>query len=69
MIMPNKVYDVLKWIATIAMPAAGALYFALAETWGLPKGAEVVATLAALEAFMGALLQISSVKYSAANKV
>ena len=68
MIMPNKVYDTLKWVATIAMPAAGTLYFALAETWGLPKGAEVVATLAALEAFAGALLQISSAKYNAASK-
>lgn len=68
MIMSNKVYDTLKWVTTIAMPAVGTLYFALAETWGLPKGAEVVATLAAVEACMGALLQISASKYAKANQ-
>lgn len=66
--IPNKVYDTLKRVDTIAMPAAGTLYFALDEIWGLPKGAEVVAALAALEAFAGALLQISSAKYNAASK-
>lgn len=66
--IPNKVYDTLKQVATIAMPAAGTLYFALDEIWGLPKGAEVVAALAALEAFAGVLLQFSPGKYNAASK-
>ena len=30
----NKVYDVLKWIALILLPALGTLYFALAGIWG-----------------------------------
>lgn len=34
--MSNKVYDVLKWIAQYFLPAIGTLYFALADTWGLP---------------------------------
>ena len=28
--LDNKTYDVLKWIATIVLPALGTLYFALA---------------------------------------
>lgn len=63
MIQNNKVYDVLKYIAQIVLPALGTLYFALAQIWGLPFGEEVVGTLAALDAFLGVLLGISSSKY------
>lgn len=63
MIMPDKVYDALKWIAQIALPALGTLYFALAATWGLPYGEQVVGTITAIDTFLGALLGISSVNY------
>ena len=59
----SKVYDVLKFIAQIVLPALGALYFALAKIWGLPYGTEIVGTIAAIDAFLGALLGISSVQY------
>ena len=36
--MSNKVYDVLKYIAQIVLPALGALYFALAKIWNFPYG-------------------------------
>ena len=42
--MSNNLYDVLKWIAQIALPALATLYFALAEIWGFPYAAEVVGT-------------------------
>ena len=63
MIMNDKVYDILKWIAQIALPALGTLYFALAATWGLPYGEQVVGTITAVDTFLGALLGISSVNY------
>lgn len=62
--MSNKVYDILKWLALIALPASGTLYFALAKVWGFPYGEEVVATIAAVETFLGTALQISSAKYN-----
>lgn len=62
--MSNKVYDILKWIAQYAMPAAGTLYFAVASIWGLPYGEQVVGTITAVDAFLGALLGISSVQYN-----
>lgn len=62
--MSNKVYDVLKWIAQILLPAAGALYFALADLWGLPYPAEVVGTITAVDAFLGCVLGISSSSYN-----
>ena len=42
MIMPNKVYDVLKWIAQIVLPALGTLYFTMAGIWGLPYGKQIL---------------------------
>jgi hypothetical protein len=61
--MSNETYDVLKYIAQIVLPAAGALYGALAGIWGLPCGEQVVATIAAVDLFMGAILQISTDAY------
>ena len=62
--MGNRVYDVLKYIAQIVLPALATLYFALAKIWGFPYGSEIVGTLAAIDAFMGALLQISTNQYN-----
>lgn len=61
--LTNKVYDVLKWIAQYLLPAAGTLYFALAEIWGLPYGAEIVGTITAIDAFLGAILGVSTMNY------
>ena len=62
--MSNKVYDVLKYIALILLPALGTLYFALAKIWGFPYAAEVVGTISAIDAFLGALLKISTDNYN-----
>lgn len=62
--MSNKLYDVLKYIAMIALPAIGTLYFALSGIWGLPYGEQIVGTVTAVDAFLGALLQISSSQYA-----
>ena len=62
--MSNKVYDVLKYIAQIVLPALGTLYFALAKIWGFPYGAEIVGTISAVDAFLGALLKISTDQYN-----
>ena len=62
--MSNKLYDVLKYIALILLPALGTLYFALAKIWGFPYAAEIVGTISAVDAFLGALLQISTNNYN-----
>ena len=61
--MNNRTYDVLKYIAQIALPALGTLYFALAQIWGLPWGEQIVGTITAIDAFIGALLHISTNQY------
>lgn len=62
--MSNKVYDILKWIAMVALPAVATLYFALAGIWGFPYGEEIVGTITAVDTFLGVLLGISAVKYN-----
>lgn len=61
--MSNKTYDILKYIAQIVLPALGTLYFALSGIWGFPYGEQIVGTLAAVDAFLGAVLKISSDQY------
>ena len=61
--MSNKVYDVLKWIALVFLPAIGTLYFALAGIWNFPYGEQVVGTITALDTFLGCILGISNIKY------
>ena len=61
--MSNKVYDVLKYIAQIVLPALATLYFAMAQIWGLPYGEEIVGTITAVDAFLGALLRLTTIKY------
>ena len=68
MILPDKVYDVLKWVAQILLPALGTLYFALSSIWGLPHGEQIVGTITAIDAFLGALLGVSTVAYKKKKK-
>ncbi|MED9969063.1 MAG: phage holin [Ruminococcus sp.] len=62
--MSNKVYDILKYVAQIVLPALGTLYFALAAIWGFPYGEQVVGTITAVDAFLGAVLGIASYNYN-----
>lgn len=62
--MSNRAYDVWKEIALIWIPAISTLYFTLSGIWGLPYAEQIVGTLAALDAFLGAILKISTNTYN-----
>ena len=62
--MSNKVYNTLKWVVMIVLPAISTLYFALSGIWGFPYAEEVVGTIAAITTFLGAILGISNVQYN-----
>lgn len=64
MLLNDKTYNLLKYIAQIALPALGALYFALAGIWGFPYGEQIVGTITAVDAFLGAVLMISTNNYN-----
>lgn len=60
----NKIYDILKWVAILLLPALGTLYYTLAYIWNLPYGEQVVSTVTAIGTFIGAILGISTVQYN-----
>ena len=62
--LSNKAYDVLKFIAQIVLPAIATLYFALASIWNFPYAEQIVGTISAIDAFLGALLGISTANYN-----
>ena len=67
MIFENGMYDKLKIIAWVLAPLI-TLLAALGEIWGISHMAEITATLAALDSFLGALLTISNKAYNAQQK-
>jgi len=66
--LSNKVYDVLKWIALIVLPAIAILYESLAGIWGLPFAEQIPATITAVDLFLGVLLGVSNAAYNKKNK-
>ena len=62
--MSNKVYDTLKYIALIVLPALATLYSCLAKIWNFPFEVAIPATVMAVDTFLGALLQISTTLYN-----
>ena len=61
--LKDSVYDVLKWIALICLPALGVAYSALAGVWGWPYAGEIARTVNATCVLLGALLGISTAEY------
>lgn len=66
-LLSDSSYNVLKKSATIVLPALGTLYFTLAQIWGLPKPEEVVGTIAAVNTFVGIVIQMSKKSYYASG--
>jgi hypothetical protein len=65
MIIKNsKLYDKLKFVAQILLPALGVLYVALAALWSLPEPDKVSGSVLAVDTFLGVLLGISSSQYN-----
>lgn len=63
--MSNKVYDCLKWVAQIVLPAIATFYLAIAAIWGLPYGEQIAGTIMAIDTLLGAILGVSTKKYNA----
>lgn len=59
----NKVYDILKWVCIIALPALAVLIQAICTIWNLPYGTELSTTVTAIATFIGALLMVSTANY------
>lgn len=65
--MNPKLYDALKFLAQVLLPALGTLYVALAALWSLPSPEEVAGTVLAVDTFLGVVLHLQSNSYKANN--
>lgn len=63
MVFANKLYDKLKFIALILLPALATLYITLDGIWGLRYSTQVVGTITALDTFLGLVLRVSTTQY------
>nr|WP_294371212.1 phage holin [uncultured Ruminococcus sp.] len=64
----DKLYNVLKWVTMIALPAIGTLYFTLSGIWGFPYAEQVIGTITAISTFLGVILGISTSQYNKNKK-
>lgn len=66
-LLSSKLYDKIKVLVQVILPAFAALYFALGATWNLPAVEQVLGTVAALTTFLGVLLKASKSSYDASD--
>lgn len=69
MILPDKLYTFLKWMAIVALPALATLVKVVCSIWNLPYGDQIATTITAIATFIGALLMVSTISYNKKNKV
>lgn len=62
--MKNNVYDVLKWIAIIVLPALSTFVAVTFKIWQIPYGNEIAQTITALATCLGSILMVSNAKYN-----
>lgn len=65
--LPGKMYDKLKWLSLIFLPAFATLYMTIGAIWSLPNTDELVKSIVAIEAFLGLVLGISSKAYNSSE--
>lgn len=65
----SKVYDILKWITMIVLPALATAYVGLSAIWGWPYSTEVAKTTTVICTLLGALLGISTAQYNKSNGI
>lgn len=62
-LVPPQVYEVIKWVVLIVLPAAGTLYFTLSQLWALPYAEQVQGTIAVVTTFLGIMMGVSTSKF------
>lgn len=61
--LPNKVYDVAKWLCLIVFPALAWGYGSLAPIWSLPFADEIPQTINIIAFVIGCIIGVSSLNY------
>ena len=69
MVLPEKVYEVLRWVITIVIPALLAFYGVLGHTLDIPYTQTVLTIGAAFDTCLGTIFGISKVNYERKKKL
>ena len=59
----DRLYECLKWLCLICLPAIAWFYGAMADTWSLPYGDQIVTTVNAVGTLIGILIGVSTYNY------
>lgn len=62
--MSNKLYDILKWVAIIVLPALATFVKVVFAIWSIPYGDAISGTITAFATFLGAILMVSNAQYN-----
>lgn len=66
--LPDKIYDILKWVCLVALPTLSLFYTCIAMIWGLPYITEIPATIDAVAVLIGSLIGISHIAIKKAKE-
>lgn len=66
-LLPDKAYEILKWICVIAIPALVILIKTVFPVQNIPYAEPIATTLTAIGLFIGALIGVSTISYR--NKI
>lgn len=64
-ILPNEIYDILKWVGLVFCPALAVLVATVGPAWGMPYVEPIVTTINAVGLFIGALIGVSQLSAQA----
>ena len=64
MILQNKTYDCIRFIAELLLPGLATLYAALAPVWGFPYAQEIVTTVIDVDTFLGLFVNYLRKRYN-----
>ena len=65
MSISNRTYDILKYIALIALPALQVFWLTIGKIWNIAYTVEIGATIGAVALLLGTLLGVSTKNYLA----
>ena len=62
--LSNKVYDIVKWVDLVFIPALIVFYGVIGNTLNIPYTDIVLTIMGAFDVFLGSLLGITSAQYN-----
>lgn len=66
--LPDKVYDILKWIVLVFLPALTTLVGVIGSVYGWANLESILTIMTAVTTFLGAILGVSTAQYNQKNK-